>query len=327
MSQDKIMFSSNLRELLDGYVKEQRAVGYKYIKGAALLKQLDSYLERNHLAEKKLSKEMVLSWTGKNPNETDRTRIGRISIARGFAKYMVRLGYEAYIYPAAAVTMERYYYVPYIFSEREMRSIFIVSDNYPVSDISPNRHLVLQLIIRMLYGCGLRISEALNLKLDDVDLGKGILYIRDAKFGKERMVPMAETLMERCRHYSYEVHKYDKADTYFFPSPFGGHYNEATIYWLFRNLLWKAGISHSGKGPRLHDLRHTFSVHCLKKWVLKGADLAQLLPYLSTYLGHVDLRGTQHYLRLTADLYPTIIASVEENFSFLIPEVESHETN
>jgi|Deesub1362A_J573_1020465.scaffolds.fasta_scaffold09101_2 integrase len=209
MPQDNVMFTSNLSNLLDGYVKEQRAIGYKYIKGASLLKKLDIFLEKNNLTEKRLPKEMVLLWTEKKPNETDSTRSGRISIARGFAKYMVRLGYEAYIYPAAAVTITRYSYVPYIFTEEEMRNIFIVCDNYPVSNVSPNRHLVLQLLIRMLYGCGLRISEALNLKRHDVDLENGILFIRDAKFGKERVVPMAKTLTERCRQYSHEVHKYE----------------------------------------------------------------------------------------------------------------------
>ena len=99
------------------------------------------------------------------------------------------------------------------------------------------------------------------------------------------------------------------------------------MYHLFRGILWKVGISHSGKGPRLQDIRHSYSVHCLKKWVLNGEDLTSLLPYLSAYLGHVDLRGTQHYLRLTADLYPEIIASVEQNFSFLIPEVSCHEAD
>jgi integrase len=322
MHKDKIIFSSYLSELLDGYVTEQRAVGYKYRKSASLLRRLDGYLEKNPLTEKRLPKDLVLSWTAKKPSETDSNRNGRISIVRGFAKYMVRLGYEAYIYPPAAVTITRYSYVPHIFTEGEIRDIFVSSDNYPVSEISPHRHLVLQLLMRMLYGGGLRISEALNLKRGDVDLENGILFIRNAKFGKERLVPMAEKLTERCRQYSHDVHKSDTAENYFFPSPCGGHYKEGTIYKLFRELLWRAGISHSGKGPRLHDLRHTYSVHCLKNWVLKGKDLTQLLPYLSTYLGHVDLRGTQHYLRLTAELYPSITASVEKHFSSLIPEVK-----
>jgi len=327
MSEKAVVFESILGELIAGYIEEKRAVGYKYIKSSSLLKHLDTLLLKEHLAEKKLPKELVLLWTKKRPYETDSNRNTRICIVRRFAKYMVRLGYEAYIFPAAAVTIDRYSYVPYIFSEKELKSIFTICDSYPASDVSPNRHLILPLLLRMLYGCGLRISEALNLKLNEVDLKQGTLFIRDAKFGKERIVPMAESLTERCRQYAGKVHSYESCNPFFFPSPYGGRYKEGTIYHLFRQILWKARISHSGKGPRLHDIRHSFSVHCLKKWVSNKEDLTNLLPYLSAYLGHVDLRGTQHYLRLTADLYPQIIASVEQNFSFLIPGVPCHETD
>lgn len=327
MPEKAVVFESVLGELIAGYREEKRAVGYKYIKGSSLLRQFDILVVKEHLSEKKLPKELVLLWTEKRPNETASNRNGRISIVRGLARYMVRLGYEAYVFPAAAVTIDRYSYVPYIFSEKELKTIFTICDSYPVSDVSPNRHLILSLLFRMLYGCGLRISEALNLKLDEVDLKQGTLFIRDAKFGKERIVPMAESLTESCRQYAGKVHNYESYNPFFFPSPYGGRYKENTIYHLFREILWKARISHSGKGPRLHDIRHSFSVHCLKKWVLNEEDLLSLLPYLSVYLGHVDLRGTQHYLRLTADLYPKIIASVEQNFSSLIPEVPSHEAD
>lgn len=327
MPKKTVAFESILGKLIAGYIEEKRAVGYKYIKASSLLKQFDTLATREHLGEKKLPKELILLWTEKKPNETDSNRNGRISIVRGFAKYMVRLDYEAYIFPDATVTIDRYSYVPYIFSEEELRSIFTVCDSYPVSDTSPNRNLILPLLFRMLYGCGLRISEAVNLKLNDVDLKQGTLFIRDTKFGKERMVPMAETLTERCRRYIGKVHNYEFCNTFLFPSPYGGHYKESTLYKLFRGILWKAGISHSGKGPRLHDIRHSFSVHCLKKWVLNKENLTNLFPYLSGYLGHVDLRGTQHYLRLTADLYPEIVASVEQNFSSLIPEVPFYEAD
>ncbi|MGV8154085.1 MAG: tyrosine-type recombinase/integrase [Alkaliphilus sp.] len=102
---------------------------------------------------------------------------------------MIRLGYEAYVYPAKAIEVTRYSYVPYIFSTLEIQKLFSACDNYSHSKISPNRHYVLQLIMRMLYGCGLRISEAVNLTVDDVKLGEGVLFINDTKFGKERLVP------------------------------------------------------------------------------------------------------------------------------------------
>lgn len=327
MSEKTVVFESILGKLIAGYIEEKRAVGYKYRKGSSLLKQFDTLAAKEHLVELKLSKELVLLWTEKRPNETSSTRNGRISIVRGLAEYMVRLDYEAYMFPAAAITIDRYSYVPYIFSENELNSMFTICDSYPISNVSPNRHLILPLLFRMLYGCGLRISEALSLKLNDVDLKQGTLFIRDTKFGKERIVPMSQSLTERCRLYADKVLNFESCNTFFFLSPYGGRYKEGTIYKLFREILWKAGISHSGRGPRLHDIRHSFSVHCLKNWVLNEEDLTNLLPYLSAFLGHVDLRGTQHYLRLTADLYPKIIASVEQNFSSLIPEVLFDETD
>jgi integrase/recombinase XerD len=327
MSEKTDVFESILGELISGYIEEKKAVGYKYKKGSSLLKQFDTLAAKENLLEMKLPKELVLLWTEKRQNETASTRNGRISIIRGLATYMVRLGYEAYIFPAASISIDRYSYVPYIFSEIEIQNIFTICDSYPISDVSPHRHLILPLLFRILYGCGLRISEALNLSLKDVDLNQGTLFIRDTKFGKERMVPMAETLTERCRLYVEKIHHFKPSDTFFFSSPYGGRYKESTIYKLFRMILWRAEISHSGRGPRLHDLRHSFAVHCLKKWVLNEEDITNLLPYLSAFLGHVDLRGTQHYLRLTADLYPKIIVSVEQHFSALIPEVSFDETD
>jgi integrase len=173
MSEKTVVFKSILGELITGYIKEKMAVGYRYKKGASLLKQFDSIVFNEHIAEKKLPKELVLIWTKKRLNETNRNRNGRISIVRGFAKYLVRLGYEAYIFPVAAVTIDRYSYISYIFSEAELKCIFNICDSYPFSSISPNRHLILPLLVRMLYGCGLCISEAVNLKLKDVNLKQG----------------------------------------------------------------------------------------------------------------------------------------------------------
>lgn len=327
MSEKNVVFKSILGELITGYIDEKRAVGYKYQKGTSLLKQFDTLVSRENLVKAELPKELVLLWTKKRPNETVSTRNGRISIVRGLATYMVRIGYEAYIFPSMTISIDRYSYIPYIFSENELKRIFTVCDNYPISTFSPNRHLVLPLLFRILYGCGLRISEALGLKLEDFDPHQGTLFIKDTKFGKERVIPMADTLTERCRLYAKKLHSFKDNDAFFFPSPYGGNYKVSTIYKLFRGILWEAGISHSGKGPRLHDIRHSFAVQCLKKWALNEDDITNLLPYLSAFMGHVDLRGTQHYLRLTADLYPKIIASIEQNFSNLIPEVSQDETN
>ena len=104
----------------------------------------------------------------------------------------------------------------------------------------------------------------------------------------------------------------------------GGKYGNSWLHTQFRQLLRMAGIPYngSGKGPRPHDIRHTFAVHCLNNWVLSGEDLTAALPVLSRYLGHNGLTGTQKYLQLTAQMYPDIVAKLEVQFGSLIPQVE-----
>ena len=86
----------------------------------------------------------------------------------------------------------------------------------------------------------------------------------------------------------------------------------------FRQCLFNANIPYNGKGPRIHDLRHTFAVTCLKNWVIAGNDIDSMLPVLSAYLGHKSMSGTQHYLRLTAEMFPQITESVEKKFGPII---------
>jgi integrase/recombinase XerD len=322
-------FISALAIPIEGYIAEKRAVGYKFAKGADMLKRFDSFVHNRGLMEVILTRQLVTEWTGRKPNETVSTQCGRISLLRGLAEYMNRIGCSAYIYPRSMVTVDRYTYIPYIFSSDEIKRIFEVCDHYPPNNCTPSRHLVLPLLVRMLYGCGLRISEATNLTREDVDLNKGTLYIRLTKFNKERILPMAGSLTKRCQEYCKTVGFGKMDNPFFFPSPYGGHYSEGTIYCLFRQVLRQAKISHlgRGKGPRVHDFRHVFAVDCLKKWVLDGRDLNNCLPYLSAYLGHEDLRGSQRYLRLTADLYPDLTSKIEKYCSYIIPEVESYETN
>lgn len=185
-----ITFHSVLSNIIQGYIDEKKAVGYEFNKGISMLKKFDTFANTWNLLDISLPKELVLDWTKRAPNETISNQCSRISLLRGFAEYMCRIGYPAYIYPRALITVERYSYIPYIFSMEELHSILHVCDNYQSTEVSPYRHLILPLIIRMLYSCGLRISEALNLTINDVDLSKGTLFISNTKFGKERLIPM-----------------------------------------------------------------------------------------------------------------------------------------
>jgi integrase len=184
----------------------------------------------------------------------------------------------------------------------------------------PRRHLILPEIFRVLYGCGLRVSEAIGLRVGAVDLRAGVLTIRQGKFRKDRLVPLAPSLTQRLRRYADALGG-QPADAVFFPSRGARPYHRVTVYHAFRQLLWRCRIAHGGRGhgPRLHDLRHTFAVHRLAQWYRAGADLNALLPVLATYLGHQSVTQTQVYLRLTADLFPDLAARSEAAFGHVIP--------
>ena len=213
------------------------------------------------------------------------------------------------------------YFVPYIFTHEEIERIFQTADRIKSRSVSPHIHKILPVLLRMLYGCGLRVSEALQLTDQDVDLERGILTIRHAKFDQDRLIPMSSSLTEACRSYRATMHLLP-AD-YFFPARDRSQMSPLTIYNRFREILRISNIAYNGpgKGPRLHDLRHTFAVHTLQSWVKDRNDIYCMLPMLSVYLGHQRSSSTGRYLRLTAEVYPEIVSITSENCGYVIPSV------
>jgi integrase len=176
-------------------------------------------------------------------------------------------------------------------------------------------------LFRILYCCGLRASEALNLQICDVGIATGVLHIKETKHGKRRYVPMSPEMTIRCKTLLAQIHTESSPEDWFFPNSRNNVMLSSNAYWIFRKFLTKAEIPHGGKGngPRMHDLRHTFAVHCLQKWVKEGVNVKALFPYLSSYLGHCKLGGTQKYLHLTHEAHAGLIQQVQEYVGDIIP--------
>jgi integrase len=205
-------------------------------------------------------------------------------------------------------------------SDEELRKFFQALDALEPTARSPLRHVIMPEVFRLLYGCGFRVREVLKLRVRDVDLNQGIITVRQGKGRKDRLVPPALPLVNRLR--TYAAHFENRPpDANFFPGVSGRPFALRTVYTLFRQLLLRCGIPHSGrgKGPRIHDYRHLFAVHVLRRWYRGGEDLDAKLPLLATYLGHQHLSGTQHYLHLTAELFPEITARADAAFGDVIP--------
>mgnify|MGYP006410131063 FL=1 len=319
------IYTGPLKDHLQNYVDLKRAIGYKFDIDASHLKHFDCFVLEKYPEVTGLTKEIVLDWCSKKTYEAQANQYSRTSIIRRFGTYLDSIGVKAYILPKAYYPVGKQY-TPYIYTVAELATFFAETDKDKgrCSYQCPYRHQIMPVIFRMIYMCGLRSSEARLLKVADVDLEEGILSILHSKEDNSRLVAMSDSLTERCRTFSKEVHLLSGAEDYYFPALGGKPMKKGILYHNFRRFLWKAGISHggSGRGPRIHDFRHTYAVHCLKKWAEQEKDLMAYLPILKTYMGHYSFGATAYYLRMTADVFPHITLKLEKHYLDIIPQLE-----
>lgn len=318
------IFQSVLAQHLAGHLKEKRASGYRYGPESIYLEKFDSFLTQEGYDHNDLPKELVERWIAKREQECSKTHSHRVTIIRQFANYLLRRGMPAYVPPPGCARIVQGAFIPYIFTAEEIRRFLTEVDNLQRSPWSaPYRHIVMPELFRLLIFSGLRVSEVRSLRVKDVNLDAGVLTIRNTKFGKDRLVPMAGSIAERLRLFAGRLGIRD-GEQPFFPSLKGRAYHNTTIYQIFRAILKQIGIEHRGRGfgPRLHDFRHTFAVHRLLAWYREGANLNAKLPILTTYLGHQGMNGTQRYLHLVPELLPEVTALLEETVGHIIPGKE-----
>jgi site-specific recombinase XerD len=226
---------------------------------------------------------------------------------RGFFAYLITRGHiAASPLPEPAPRIPRSF-EPYIYSRDELQRLLEATEILEDSH-SSLQHMTFRKLLLVLYGAGLRPSEGLHLRCCDVDLDECVLAVWDTKFFKSRLVPIGRILAESLSAY----HKARQhlpmpagVRSAFFATHTGGPIALNRLEKVFVRLRQHAGIQRPPGArwqPRLHDLRHTFAVHRLTAWYREDADVQALLPLLSTYLGHVNISGTQAYLTMTHEL-------------------------
>ena len=314
-------YSSAFAPYIVGLIEQKRALGYKYDSQPGTLRRFDTFCIEHYSNETAITRELILDWATRRPGEHPGTLQGRITPVKELAKYMARLGHEVFILPKGMMPRVPRY-MPHIYSNDELKQVFAQTDRCHYCSEVPYRHLVMPVFYRLLYSCGMRLTETRLLKVMDVDLTEGVITIINAKFDKHRQLPVSPEMLERLKSYHQSVHKLSAPGDWFFPGYGGKPMTSGNVEKNLRKFLWRAGISHGGrsKGPRVHDFRHTMAVHCLRRWVLEEKDLRAYLPVLQAYLGHVSLGDTTYYLHLTADLFPNITERVEQALGDIIPK-------
>lgn len=312
-----IQFEGCFSDIMKTFIQYKRSLGLQYDRPEYDLVRFSRFLVENNVTDLCITQEIAEKWCCKRECESNKCWTNRIGIYNQFAVYLNSVGYSAYILPKPKNRYNEY--VPHIFTEEEINRIYYAADKINAKRLNSYQR-IMPVLVRLLFSTGLRISEAINLKCSDIDFTTGILYLYDCKNGEDRIVPMHQTLLEYLKEYA---NKYIYDNEYFFETIHHTQITAATCYKKFRDILFSAGIPHGGrgKGPRLHDTRHSFAVHSLRHMINQGMDIYVSLPYLSVYLGHKSIVATENYIRLTAEAYPELAALVNKYTGHVIPEV------
>jgi integrase len=319
-------FVSPVAPALRRFLEFKRAAGYRYRGEAGALRQLDQFLCVHLRAEDPvISLDVIRAYVARRGQESETTRAHRVSLIRQFCRFL------ALEQPRTAVPGPRFLgicrraFVPRVLTREEGRRFIQACATLPPGRRSPLRATVLGTALVLLYLTGLRAGEGCRLTDDDVDLEAAVLRVRDTKFGKSRLVPVASDVVVRLRQCRAAVlRRYGPRapDAPFFPAPSGRCYSKSALAAAFHRARAMAGIPRwsGGRGLRAHDLRHSFVAVRLLRWYEQGADLAARLPELASYLGHVGLTSSQRYLQLSHDLIGEITRRQEAHFGHLITE-------
>ena len=321
----KYKYQSNFKEYIIGLLEQKHSLGFPYRVSEEILYRFDRLCFEHFPHENQLTKEIGLSFAVINPTEKASSFQNRLAPIRELAKYMNRLGINAYVIPTEISPKEKQRAVPHVFTDRELKLFFSASDKLVWNERCRMRHLAVPVIFRLMYCCGLRPTEVRVLKTENIDFSSGILKIEESKGHKDRMVVMSDDVLVLCRKYYALVQNDDLQSDYFFPAQIE-HGNCYTGNWLRKmfKLCWdESGIdNYCGNSPRPYDFRHTFATKKLYEWMKAGKDLETMLPYLSAYMGHTKFSHTAYYIHLVPEIFPYMSQIDLGTFEGLIPEVE-----
>lgn len=304
---EKFNYESPLAPYMKEFVELKNASGVDVLRTKWILLEIDKFYVDNGITGSTVTGEVVAKWRKTRINDGPRTIYTKYSVWNQLARFMCRLGVECYITPLPEYRSTKSGFTPYIFTHEQIDFIMKKSEELRLYD----RHMacsmnVMPTLVRLLYSTGLRISEALSLRNEDVDFVERYIIIRKTKNGSERIVPIGDTMKSVLLQYlSYRdkmpIAGLRSLNSFLFVKMDGTPCASGTIYTWFRRILYWCGIPHIGNhhGPRVHDLRHTFAVHALEQMAKGGLDLYTSMPVLSTCLGHKSLSATEQYVRLT----------------------------
>ncbi len=303
---------SKLQSALQKYLSVRRGLGYKFCTHEKLLKSFVRFMgERDaHLITNKLALEWATS-----RQDRPRTHALRLIYVRGFARYLQSLEPRTEV-PPTGILRRAPRPNPYLYTDKETARLLEVALKLPPT--AGLKRWTYYSLLGLLAVSGLRISEALLLRRDNVDLQQGVLTISETKFGKSRIVPVHPTTRQVLLDYANRRDKHVRPpwSPYFFVAEQGTQLTYNQVHDVFLQLSLQAGLRKPEAGTRrgFHGFRHGFAVKTLLNWYRSGRDVETLMPQLSTYLGHTHVSDTYWYLSACPELMGQAVLRLERHW-------------
>src|ERR1700722_15085144 len=309
---------NTLRQAVQEYLSLRRSLGFKLQDAGKGLIDFVTFMERHRTSH--ITRALALAWAQQPVNVQPAQWAQRLSFVRGFARYRSATDPRTQIPPQGLLPFQPKRARPYLYSDEEVRSLLHAALKMPCRwERGQLRPWVYHCLFGLLSASGLRLGEARNLELQDVDLKAKVLTIRGAKFGKTRLVPLHATtckvlanyIARRRRHWTGRA-----VSSYLFVSSWGNRLDSGDIHRTFYALSRQIGLrgASDSRGPRLYDMRHRFATNTLVQWYRSGQDPERRLPLLSTYLDHVHVSDTQWYLEGSPELMREAMQRLQERW-------------
>ncbi|TME25722.1 MAG: integrase [Chloroflexi bacterium] len=300
---------SGLNQAVEDYLTTRRALGFKLERHGRLLPHLVGYLERAGAAT--VTTELALAWATQSEGHPDESA-KRLSVARGFARYLQTLDSNAEVPAADLLARQQRRASPYLYSYADVVALMAATSTLRF----PLRSATYRTLIGLLAVTGMRVGEAIGLVRDDLDWSHRRLIIREGKFGASRELPLHPSTIDALEMYArLRDQCWPQPRSPFFISMAGTRLIHENVHWTFRRLVRHVGLQPRSAScrPRIHDLRHTFAVNTLIDWYRSGVDVGAWMPRLSTYLGHAAPAWTYWYLSATPELLSLAAARLDQS--------------
>lgn len=296
-------FISCLGPRMETFCALRRLAGTDYQSQARLLGYFDQFLVEQNFGGHDLTGDLIDLYMCGVSDLAPRTQANRLCVVRQFCIYLCQFQPNSYVPEERRSPSSSSVFQPYLFTLAEVR--LVIAQARKIRPLASLRGATLAVLYGLLFATGLRIGEALGLNIEDFSVDSLILEVRKGKFRKQRLVPVTANTCTALQHYiELRLKTYPLAGTSpLFVNLRGKRLSYGSAAKPFVSLLRQTGIySGSGQRPRLHDLRHAFAAQRLLLWYQDGGDLNQKLPFLATYMGHVNIRSTQTYIHATPQL-------------------------